>query len=161
MRNKARNFPRLLPPIPFTKDGYEKIKKELEALQSTRPNAVLELQKGREMGDLSENGYYKAARAKLSFLDGRIRYFTRLLKQGRVVETADAVTVQFGSSVTLLRDGVEVTYQITGEYESDPGKGTVSRRSPLGAALLGKRIHDTVSIATPKGTVNYTIVSIK
>jgi transcription elongation factor GreA len=147
-------------PIPFTKEGYQKVLEEKASLLAQRPEAVEHLRKSREMGDLSENGYYKASRARLSFLDARIRRVERLVRLGRIVESKGNSQVDIGSTVTISNGTNEFEYSIVGGYESDPSKKTISHMSPIGKALIGKKIDDVVEVTAPSGTVKYTIVKI-
>lgn len=146
--------------IPFTKEGYQKILDEKIKLLAERPEAVDHLTKSRQMGDLSENGYYKASRARLSFLDARIRRVERLVRLGRVVESTHSGNVEIGSTVTIKNDASEHTYTIVGGYESDPSKHTISQNSPIGRALMGKKENNTIEVNTPSGIKTYTIVKI-
>ncbi len=146
--------------IPFTKEGFEQIVAEQKKLLAERPEAVEHLRKSREMGDLSENGYYKASRQRLTFLDGRIRRVERLVKLAIIVESSNTGVVDIGSTVTI-KDGEQTfTYTIVGGYESDPTKKTISHISPLGKALMGKKVHDTAIMNAPAGIKTFTIVSI-
>lgn len=153
----------ILPPpkrIPFTKDGYQKILDEKAKLLAERPEAVEHLRKSREMGDLSENGYYKASRAKLSGIDGTLRRLERLVRLGKIVETKATDVVGFGNTV-LISDGTkEYEYTVVGGYESDPKQNTVSHISPLGKALINKRIGDEIIVSAPAGLKRYTIRAI-
>lgn len=153
-------FIRKEPRIPFTKDGYAKILEERAKLLSERPEAVEHLRKSREMGDLSENGYYKASRARLSFLDGQIRRIERLVRLGVVVESSKTGQVDIGSTVTITDGTKEYTYAIVGGYESDPSAHTISHFSPIGKALLHKRVQDTTEVFTPSGVKKYIILKI-
>jgi transcription elongation factor GreA len=146
--------------IPFTKDGYQNVLNEKAKLLSERPEAVEHLRKSREMGDLSENGYYKASRARLSFLDARIRRVERLVRLGRVVESTGDGKVQIGSHVIITDGTKQYEYEIVGGYESDPSKHTISNFSPIGRALVGKKVTDIVTVAAPAGIKSYTIISI-
>ncbi len=148
------------PRIIFTQTGYQELLEEKKKLLQERPEAVEHLRKGREMGDLSENGYYKAARARLSFLDGRIRRIERLIKLAKIVKPIGNNSVQVGSTVTLLFGTKEVEFTIVGGYESNPLKKTISHISPIGKALMGKMIGDSVQVTVPKGQVTYTIKNI-
>lgn len=148
------------PRIIFTQTGYQELLEEKKKLLQERPEAVEHLRKGREMGDLSENGYYKAARARLSFLDGRIRRIERLIKLAKIVKPIGNNSVQVGSTVTLLFGTKEVEFTIVGGYESNPLKKTISHISPIGKALMGKMIGDSVQVTVPKGEVTYTIKKI-
>lgn len=146
--------------IPFTKTGYEKVLAEKTKLLSERPEAVEHLRKSREMGDLSENGYYKASRARLSFLDGQIRRNERLVRLGTIVESSGSGLVEIGSEVTITDGKKEFRYTVVGGYESDPSKKTVSHISPIGRALVGKKVQDKVDVYAPNGVTTYTILAV-
>lgn len=143
--------------IPFTKEGFEKIKKEKQDLLTSRPAAVEDLAKARAMGDLSENGYYKAAKQKLSGIDFRVRQLTRLIQDAVVVEKTPSDEVQIGSMVVLHDGSKEIAYSIVGGYESNPLEGKISQISPLGKELIGKKVGDNVTIVAPKGVTIYSI----
>lgn len=147
--------------IPFTKEGYEKVKEEYEKLLAERPDAVFHLKTARELGDLSENGYYKASRAKLSFIDSRLRHLKNLLKNGRIIEKSASATVDIGSTVTVSDGDTERTFSLVGGFESDPSQGKISHISPLGKALMGARVGEKRKITTPKGEREYTVVRIE
>lgn len=147
--------------IPFTQEGYTKLLIEKKQLMSLRPEAVDHLRKSREMGDLSENGYYKAARARLSFLDAQIRRVDRLIRLGVVIQSAKSGVVEIGSTVIINDGKKELTYTIAGGYESNPAQGTISYISPIGKALLGKKIGDTVEVRIPAGVVRYTVKNVQ
>ena len=153
-------LPALAARIPFTKQGYEKVLHEKVTLLGQRPEAVENLRKAREMGDLSENGYYKAARANLSYLDARLRRVERLIRLGIIVESTGSDKVEIGSRVVLTDGKKQYEYTLVGSYESDPSKQTISYISPIGKALLGKKEQETVEIHAPAGTVSYTILKI-
>jgi transcription elongation factor GreA len=155
-----KQFIRKEPRIPFTKEGYEKIINERAKLLAERPDAVENLRKSREMGDLSENGYYKASRARLSFLDSRIRRVERLIRCAKIVESSGTGVIEMGNTVAISDGNKEYTYTIVGGYESNPSQKTISYMSPLGRALIGKRETDIVTVYAPSGNVNYTIVKI-
>lgn len=146
--------------IPFTKAGYEDLLKQKEKYLSERPEVVENLQKAREMGDLSENGYYKESKARLSFLDSRVRYLERLIKSAQVVESSGNETVQIGNQVTLTDGTKKLHYLLVGGYESDPAKNLISPLSPLGKVLIGRKVHETVKFATPNGPMEYKILKI-
>jgi len=146
--------------IPFTKEGYQKVLEEKVKLLSERPEAVEHLTKSRQMGDLSENGYYKASRAKLSFLDARIRRVERLVRLGRIVESSGKGMVEIGSHVTLTHGNTQYEYNVVGGYESDPSKKTISHISPIGRALMGKKKNDSIEVQAPAGRKTYTIVEV-
>lgn len=146
--------------IPFTKEGYQKILDEKAKLLAARPEAVEHLTKSRQMGDLSENGYYKASRARLSFLDARLRRIERLVRLGRIVEPTHRGMVEIGSTVTIKDDNNTFTYTVVGGYESDPSKKSISQNSPIGHALMGKKVNDNINVHAPSGIKTYTILNI-
>jgi transcription elongation factor GreA len=146
--------------IPFTKNGFDDFKKQLEAVIAQRPNAVKALTRGREMGDLSENGLYKAAKMELGDIDRQIRFLKNLIKYGRVSIPNGNLIVQLGHFVTIQNNLGQKIYQIVGEYESNPREGKISFKSPLGYHLMGKKADEKFSIQTPNGTTQYQILSI-
>lgn len=156
----AKIFYKIPSPIKFTQKGYDELVGQRKKLLSQRPQAVANLREAREMGDLSENGYYKEARARLSFIDGRVRHFDHLLGRAVVVKSTNKNVVEIGSQVTIAGGGKKSTYTIVGGYESDPSLGTISHRSPIGSALMGKRAKNTVNVHTPAGEAKYTILKI-
>lgn len=146
--------------IPFTKVGYQKLLDDKAKLLAERPDAVKHLSEARNMGDLSENGYYKAARARLSSIDANLRRLEKLIRLGKVVESVTPGTVGFGSTVTIYDTNGEYTYTVVGGYESDPTKHTISHISPLGKSLMGKHSGDSVLVSTPTGMRTYTIRAV-
>lgn len=146
--------------VRFTQDGYDKFKADYEKLLSERPAAVDDLRKAREMGDLSENGWYKAARANLSSIDGRLFRMKMDLKYALIIEHTKETGVDIGCSVTLTNDKRELTYQMVGDLEADPSEGKLSMLSPIGKAVAGKKEGDEVHIEVPAGKIAYTISKI-
>ncbi len=146
--------------IPFTKNGYQTILDEKAKLLRERPEVVSNLQKAREMGDLSENGYYKESKARLGFLDGRIRHLERLIRYGEIITVTGNKTIEIGNQIVIENNKTQFEYSIVGGYESDPQKKLISHLSPLGQALMGKKINDIVRVETPNGLVEYKILKI-
>lgn len=134
--------------IRFTSEGLEKIKREYSELLSSRPAAVLDLKQAREKGDLSENGHYKAARAKLSSVDHKLRRFKDTIRKARVVTASNSDHIGIGSVVTLSNGE---KYEIVGDLEANPREGKISLLSPLGRALEGKSAGDKIIIRIPSG----------
>jgi len=145
----------------ITKQGLEKFAKEKANLLITRKDAVLDLKKARELGDLSENGYYKSARLKLSQTDRRLRFLDRLLKTASIIETNDKQGIDIGDSVLLIHQNKKLSFTIVGSLESNPQNKFISYKSPLGKALLGKSKKQSVLVTTPSGKKEYTILEIK
>jgi len=147
--------------IQLTQDGYDNLQKELAELQGVkRPQTIEKLQKARAMGDLKENNAYHAAREELGDIDGRILEINHILKNPTIVEKGNGNMVQLGDIVVVDVEGTQRTLSIVGEHETDPMNGRISATSPIGNALMGKKVSDTVSVTTPGGQIPYTILSI-
>lgn len=146
--------------IRFTKKGFEARKKTYEDLKNSRPAAVADLKRARDMGDLSENGYYKAARAKLSEIDRNLRKFLIELKSADVVESSNNHQVGIGLTVKLSDGKKEIIFQIVGDLEADPSQKKISLLSPLGQALETKQVGDRTEITTPSGKISYKVIEI-
>lgn len=149
-----------LPSYTFTKEGYEKVKREYEELLVNRPAAVEDLSKARSLGDLKENGYYKAARMKLNSIDHRLRQLTLFMKYGKVVEAVGIDVVGIGNTVVVSDGLAEKTFMIVGSHEANPAEKKLSDRSPIGKALIGKKVGESVEITVPSGKKVYTIAVI-
>lgn len=147
-------------PIQFTKEGYEQVKKDIETLTAKRKVAVINLRTARDMGDLSENAAYKVARLELSDVDRRLRQLKFQLRFGVVTESAKSNIATFGRKITLSDGKKEITFTLVGGYESDPGEGRLSIKSPIGRAVLDKKLGDTVVVRAPVGEIMYKIVKI-
>lgn len=150
--------------IYLTKDGLEELKKEYDELTKVkRPEVVNRVSDARNQGDLSENAEYSAAREELAFIDGRIDELDEMLKQVQLIEenTQGHPTVSLGAEVTINVNGTEEVYKVVGEWEADPAQKKISHESPLGKALLDKKVGETVEVEAPAGKVLYTIVSVK
>lgn len=145
--------------IPFTKEGFEKIKSEYDTVKASRPEAVETLRRARDLGDLSENGLYKAARAQLSSIDGRLSRLEILIKLAEVQE-ASLDKIGVGNKVKLKNEDGVVEYQIVGEYEADPISKKISTASPIGRALVGKEKGAKVVINLPTKILTYEIVEV-
>lgn len=141
--------------------GYAKLKAEYEDLAKGRPEAVIKLTTMREMGDLSENAGYHAAKERLNFIDRRMRELKILLRFSEVIEATDTDSVGFGSTVVLDDGEYKREFTIVGGLEADPLKSLLSPGSPIGAAIMGKKVGDKVLINVPDGQVTFTIVEIK
>lgn len=149
--------------IQLTQKGYEDLKIEhQELVKNKKPQAVDRLQKARAMGDLSENSEYTAAKEELAFVEGRVREIDEILNNAEVVENNSAGDlVQVGSSVTVQANGKNDLFQIVGEFEADPMNKKLSQNSPIGQALINKKVGDLVEVNIPAGKVQYKIIKIK
>ena len=144
----------------FTKKGFDKLRIDYEDLIRKRPAAVADLKKARDMGDLSENGYYKSARGKLSSIDRDLRKLLTFLKEAKIIEHTNSKIAYIESVVTLCNGKNEVKYEIVGDMEADPSNNKISLLSPVGKAIAGKKAGDKVIIEIPTGKINYTIKNI-
>lgn len=149
------------PKIQFTKDGFEKINNRFQFLTNKRPEAVKRLQNARELGDLSENGAYKAARFEVNSIDRELRHLTRIIQDAEVIEYTPKNFVDFGSFITLANGKEQLSFTLVGKYESDPVNKKLSTYSPIGKAVLGKRVGDKIIVNTPTEEITYTIIDIK
>lgn len=146
--------------IPFTEEGYAKIKQEYDQLMHGREAVVVELARARDQGDRSENAAYKSARWRLSGMDSRMRFLKKLLDYGKVMKPQQTALVELGTWVTIKNTLVEVTYQIVGAHEADPMKKKLSYNSPVGKALISRKVGENVEVDTPSGTITYQIIKI-
>ena len=148
-------------PVPFTKDGYENMKARQAELQAKREVVLISLQRAREMGDLSENGAYTAARFELGNVDRELRRLEFNLKYG-VIKSADGTDkVGFGNKVSVEIVGKEYNYVLVGTQESDPKKAMISLESPIGIALLGKRVGEKATVIMPDRQIEYSVKKIE
>lgn len=152
--------------IPFTKEGLEKLKKELKHLINVEaPENIRAIEEARSHGDFSENAEYDAAKEKQSFIRGKINELKSVIGRSEIIEIDDgpADRVVFGRTVLLYNTQTdeEIEYQLLGPYESEPENGKISVTSPLGQALIGKEPDDEVKARTPGGIQEYEIIGIR
>lgn len=146
--------------ISITKEGFEKLKEKLEELEKSRPEAVNTLSEARKMGDLSENGLYTAAKARLRSIDSQIFRIKTHIKLAEVIEERKTDEVVLGSKVKVSSNSDVKTFHIVGEYEADPSKNKISSNSPLGKSLLNKKPGEDVEVKTPSGKTVWKILKI-
>jgi transcription elongation factor GreA len=146
----------------LTAKGLEDHRKEYDDLVKIRRAEVVErLSSAREMGDLSENAEYSAAREELAFIDGRIEELENILKQAVVIEEHHkGKIVDLGSEVTVQIKGRKEMFRLVGEWEADPTEKKISHESPLGKALMGKTVGEDIEVEAPAGKMVYTVVGI-
>jgi len=144
----------------LTKDGVAELEKEHVTLVAERVTVASAIKTAREFGDLSENAEYQSARQAQEKLEARIAEVEHILQNTEVItKPRGAVKVQIGSTVKL-KNGDTKTFQVVGTVEADPLNGKISDESPIGQALLGKKLGDNVEIVTPAETATYKIVAI-
>ena len=151
--------------VPMTREGLDKLELERAELEARRPKIMLQIKEAREKGDLSENAEYHAAREDLSMLEGRIRELRDKISRALIVDP-DKIggdRIVFGATVRLLSlaDNEEEEYTLVGEGENDPLNGRILTTSPMGQALLTKKVGDGVEVPTPKGTLKFKVLEIK
>ena len=149
----------------LTYEGLKKLEDELENLKVVRRKEVSQkIKEAREQGDLSENAEYDAAKDEQRDFEARIEELEKILKNAEVVveEEADLDKVSIGCSVKILdcEFDEELEYKIVGSTEANSLKGKISNESPVGKALLGKQVGDTVTVETPAGEFSYKVLSI-
>jgi transcription elongation factor GreA len=150
--------------IYLTKEGLAELKKEYDELISVkRPDVLARVSQARNMGDLSENAEYVAAREELTFIDGRVDELEIILKQAVIIRDAKTSNsaVKLGSTVTLHSNGKKEIFTVVGEWEADPTNKKISHESPLGKVLIGKRVGEKVQVEAPAGKITYAIISVK
>ena len=147
--------------IAYTKAGYENLKEKYAKVVTLRPDAVKTLCEARELGDLSENGLYKAARAKLTSLDSSLFRLEMLIKLAEVVHKPNSSIAGIGCKVTVTDGTNTLNYDLVGKHESDLQNKKISDESPIGKALTGKKIGDVVPVNTPNCKINYKILKIE
>lgn len=152
--------------IPITPDGYRKLQEELEHLiKIERVNNIKAIAEARAHGDLSENAEYHAARERQSFIEGRIQELQRKIALLEVIDPSkiNQSRVAFGAKVRVrdISADEEYTFTLLGADEADVKEGKLSISSPVGRALLGKEVGDTVIIKAPSRTIEYEILEIR
>lgn len=146
--------------ILLTPEGLKEKETEHADLKRQRVEAVKELVFARNMGDLSENGAYKAARFRLSGIDRRLRYVEGVLRRVSVTEKRTDGRVGIGSVVLVKNGDTEMNLTLVDGHESDFMKGKISLYSPIGKALMGRRAGEKVEVLTISGKVEYKVISV-
>jgi transcription elongation factor GreA len=153
-------------PTPITKKGYDALKAELDRLRKVeRPKVIEAIAEARTHGDLSENAEYDAARERQGFIETRIAEIESKLADARVVEITrqPTDTVVFGATVSVIEQESRSKrqYTLVGQDEADMKFNKISVQSPVGRALIGKRVGDFVEVKTPVKMVEYEVVEIR
>jgi len=145
-----------------TKEGLDKLKKELEHLKKEKmPEIIERIARAKELGDLSENAEYQDAKDEQGFVAGKIAELENLINKSEVIEqNGNKETVNIGCTIKVICEGNEREYTIVGSNESDPGKGRISNESPIGRAFLGCKKGEKVMVAVPKGEMECEILEI-
>lgn len=146
----------------LTPEGLDALQLELDQLQAKRPEMAAKIKAARELGDLKENAEYHAAKEEQGYLETRIQVIERQLRTAKVVDASSSEHVTVGSRVVVreLGSASDESWIITGVAEADPLENKVSYESPMGAALMGATIGDSVEVQLPRGTMQLEILSI-
>jgi transcription elongation factor GreA len=148
----------------LTKEGLDKIKKELQYLKSVKRREISDkIEDALKLGDLSENAEYHEAKDEQGLNEARIREFEEVVTNAEVIKDTGGTKkcVNVGCTIEVKIDGSSRKYTIVGPSEANPSQGLISNESPIGQAFLGKKIGDSVEVAAPAGVIKYKILSIE
>jgi transcription elongation factor GreA len=146
----------------LTNEGVAELQAELKQLISNRSDVSERIKSAREFGDLAENAEYSSARQEQDKAESRIAEIDHILKNSEVIaQPKKKDVVELGNTVVLKEGKVKKEFTIVGSVEADPLEGKISNESPIGQALLGKKLGDKVEIKLPAGMTTYTVESIK
>lgn len=148
----------------LTKQGYKELEDKLNLLKTVKRQEISQIiAEARAQGDLSENAEYDAAKDEQARIEGEIVEIETKLRNAKIIEkSGDDTTISLGSEVKILnlKNNKEMVYRIVGTTESDPFNNKISNESPVGKALLGKRLGDVVDVVNPNGTIQFKILEI-
>lgn len=146
----------------ITREGWEKLKKELDLLKNVRRHEIAErIERAKELGDLSENAEYAEAKDEQAFNEGRILEIEALLKKITIVEgNGHSGTIGLGSQVIVECNGKQKEFILVSFNEVDPEQNKISNESPLGQALIGRAAGDEVTVPAPSGQMKYKILKV-
>ncbi len=151
--------------VPMTAEGHVAMLEEIRHLKSVeRPRIIRAIEEARSHGDLSENAEYHAAKEQQGWAEARVAELEDKISRADVIDISklSGETVMFGAKVTLVDEDSEeeAAYQIVGEFEADVKKGKISVASPIARAIIGKKMGDSVEVATPGGGKSYEILKV-
>lgn len=144
----------------ITSEGKAELETELEGLKGRRGAIADKIAEARDYGDLSENAEYDAAREEQGLVESRIAEIEDILLNADIIKAGKKSAVGLGSKVELKVGAKVYSYTVVGPVEADPLEGKISNESPIGVAVFGKKVGDTVEVETPKGVTKYEIKSI-
>ena len=150
--------------MPMLAEGYEKLHADLKRLKVERPQIVDAIEEARAHGDLSENAEYHAAKERQGQIEASIADIEDKLSRAQIIDPTELSgdKIVFGATVTLLdEDDKPIKYQIVGQTEADAKTGRISYNSPLGKALIGRRVEDEVEVSVPAGDRYYLVSKIE
>lgn len=147
----------------LTAEGFLALEEELNELKTVkRPQVIEAIKDARAQGDLSENADYDAAKSDQATLEARIKELEYMIDHAKIIETAQSGIVGLGSTIKIsyIEDDEEEEYKIVGSLEANPFENRISNESPIGKAVLNKKVGDIVSVDSPNGSYDVKILSI-
>jgi transcription elongation factor GreA len=150
--------------LPMLAEGYARLTSELKALREERPLIIDAIEEARAHGDLSENAEYHAAKERQGQVEAAIGDLEDKISRAQIIDptTLSGDRIVFGATVTLVDDADKpVRYQIVGQAEADAKVGRISYNSPLGRALIGRRVEDEIEVTVPSGDRFYVVEKIE
>ncbi len=150
----------------LTEEGLEKLKKELYELKTVKRKEIAEkISSAVAFGEIAENAEYRAAKNEQAFIEGRILTLEKIIENCEIIDTSknDNTYVSPGSQIVVedLKKKEKINFTLVDYIESDPGSGKISMTSPIGKAILGKKVGDKIKIRVPAGNLHYKILEIK
>ena len=150
--------------IILTHEGLENLEQELQELKVVRRKDVAaKIKEARGQGDLSENAEYDAAKEEQAEIEARIVTIENMLRNAEVIDSGNVTdTVSIGNTIKIFDAEFEeeIEYTLVGSAEADPFNGKISNESPIGAAIIGHKVGDTIEVDTPDGTISLIILEI-
>ncbi|TMM49832.1 transcription elongation factor GreA [Qipengyuania marisflavi] len=150
--------------VPMLAEGYERLTADLKVLRAERPTIVDAIEEARAHGDLSENAEYHAAKERQGHVEMTIADLEDKISRAQIIDptTLSGDRIVFGATVTLLDESdKQVKYQIVGQTEADANVGRISYNSPIGRALIGRKIDEEVEVTVPSGDKSYLVEKIE
>jgi len=144
----------------ITDEGKKELEKELDELKSRRGAIAEKIAEARDYGDLSENAEYDSAREEQGLVESRIAEIEDVLLNAEIIGVSRSTSVKLGSKVEVKTGKKTFSYHVVGPVEANPGEGKISNESPIGLALMGKKLGDHATITTPKGDIEYEVVKV-
>ena len=153
-------------PIPITEEGFNNYTAKLQRLKTEeRQKIAARIRQAKEFGDISDNAEYESAKSDQAFIEGEIIQLERLLTRATIIDRNELTNdeVHLGSTVEIRDEKTETSYKMTlvGTTEADIEKQLISNESPIGAALLNKKLNEVVTVKTPRGKTKYKVVTIE
>lgn len=144
----------------ITAEGKKELEAELDTLKARRGEIADKIAEARDYGDLSENAEYDAAREEQGLVESRVAEIEDILLNAELIKASHKSTIGIGSKVDLKNGNKAVSYHVVGPVEANPVEGKISNESPIGVALMGKKVGDKATVTTPKGDIHYSIVAV-